>query len=104
MPLRDEDEDDRAEELDERSRQQYLAILQFLQSKELFETLTAMESETGLKCEDGDLPLAAVLETSLDMFARYRAEEKAPDAGEKDAAREAEEELQRLERGACCTG
>lgn len=87
---------DNEEDLDERRRQQYLAVLQFLQERSLFDSLAALERETGVHYSDGDLPAASMLEGSLDMFARYRVET--------EAATVDEEELQLVERGVCCTG
>jgi len=84
------------EDLDERRRQQYLVVLQFLQERSLFDSLAALERETGVHYNDGDLPAVSMLEGSLDMFARYRVET--------EIATVDEEELQAVERGVCCTG
>jgi len=96
------------EDLDERSRFQYLAVLQFLQAKGLLEAYVALEGECGVSYVEGALPDASVLEASLDMFADYRnISARSKSQAERDemaAAFAAEEELQKLERGACCTG
>mmetsp|Transcript_23771 Transcript_23771/g.63673 ORF Transcript_23771/g.63673 Transcript_23771/m.63673 type:complete len:484 (-) Transcript_23771:95-1546(-) len=95
------------EDLDERSRFQYLAVLQFLRAKDLLEAYSALESECGVQYVDGALPVASVLETSLDMFGDYRTSKVAAGgrfAEEAAAAAAAEEELLKLETGACCTG
>ncbi|CAJ1440802.1 unnamed protein product, partial [Effrenium voratum] len=96
------------DELDDRARYQLKVVLQFLQEKELIEALVALESETGVKyCAprpernaDGDLPVAGILQSSLDMFSRTSAPEAEVDADSKAA----EEALQALSGGACCTG
>jgi len=87
---------DDEEDLDERRRQQYLVVIQFLQERSLFDSLAALERESGVHYNDGDLPVASMLEGSLDMFARYRVETKVTNIDE--------EELQTIERGVCCTG
>lgn len=88
------------DELDESTRYQLKAILQFLQEKEFIETLVALESETGLKYVDGDLPVAGVLQSSLDMYGSKVGNEVEEDADVKAL----EEALQALSDGACCTG
>ncbi|CAJ1396146.1 unnamed protein product [Effrenium voratum] len=88
------------DELDDRARYQLKVVLQFLQEKELIEALVALESETGVKYCDGDLPVAGILQSSLDMFSRTSAPEAEVDADSKAA----EEALQALSGGACCTG
>ena len=83
--------------------------MQFLQEKELIETLVALESETGLKyvdawngwqirsflppamcqsgllsaAQEGDLPVASVLQSSLDMYSRAGSDEKEEDSDAK---------------------
>lgn len=95
----------KAEDLDERTRHQYLAVLQFLRHHNLLETLSALESETGLSYNDGDLPTGGVLEGALDMFANYQAGGTPGKEPKEDAAaKAAEEALRALEPGACCTG
>eukprot|EP00401_Gymnodinium_catenatum_P030072 CAMPEP_0117481334 /NCGR_PEP_ID=MMETSP0784-20121206/12848_1 /TAXON_ID=39447 /ORGANISM="" /LENGTH=462 /DNA_ID=CAMNT_0005275791 /DNA_START=15 /DNA_END=1400 /DNA_ORIENTATION=- len=89
-----------AEDLDERTRRQLFAILQYLQSHDLLEAACALESESGVHYEEGALPEAGVLEASLDMFANYRAE---AGRGASDVGRSVEEELVQVERGVCCT-
>ncbi|CAK9096344.1 unnamed protein product, partial [Durusdinium trenchii] len=93
-----------ADELDERTRYQLKAILQFLQEKELIESLVALESETGVKYVDGDLPVAGLLQSSLDMFGRSGASSGAAAELEDADAKAAEEALQALAAGVCCTG
>lgn len=88
-----------AEDLDERTRRQYLAIAQFLQEKELWDTVAAFASETGITYEDGYLPTSSVLQASLDMFANYGASNSASHSGAAE-----EEELLQIESGICCTG
>ncbi|CAK9024858.1 5'-cyclic phosphodiesterase pde-4 [Durusdinium trenchii] len=83
-----------ADELDERTRYQLKAILQFLQEKELIESLVALESETGVKYVDGDLPVAGLLQSSLDMFGRSGASSGAAAELEDADAKAAEEALQ----------
>ncbi|CAK9096340.1 unnamed protein product, partial [Durusdinium trenchii] len=85
-----------ADELDERTRYQLKAILQFLQEKELIESLVALESETGVKYVDGDLPVAGLLQSSLDMFGRSGASSGAAAELEDADAKAAEEALQAL--------
>mmetsp|Transcript_40489 Transcript_40489/g.75885 ORF Transcript_40489/g.75885 Transcript_40489/m.75885 type:complete len:476 (-) Transcript_40489:57-1484(-) len=84
------------EDLDDKTRRQYLAIMQYLMDREFIETLSAFESETGLKYNEGSVPVASVLETSLDMFASYS---KGKDASKPTA----DEELLQVEEGICCT-
>jgi len=85
-----------AEELDDRTRQHYLAILQYFQSHNLMESMLAFEREIGLQYADGRLPVASVLESSLDMFARYTIE--------KDVLQTSSECLiGEQETGICCT-
>eukprot|EP00931_Biecheleriopsis_adriatica_P022033 TRINITY_DN14262_c0_g1_i1.p1 TRINITY_DN14262_c0_g1~~TRINITY_DN14262_c0_g1_i1.p1 ORF type:complete len:483 (+),score=94.86 TRINITY_DN14262_c0_g1_i1:146-1594(+) len=94
-----------SEDLDERTRHQLKVILQYLQEKELLEALTALESETGVSYTDGDLPVFGVLEASLDMFKNHFECNDVLGKGQEDAgARAAEEAIQKLERGVCCTG
>lgn len=93
------------QDLDERRRHQYKVLLQYLREKELFETLSALESETGVKYSENDLPVSGVLEASLDMFGHYRNGENGSKDHQKDnELKEAEEALQQLVDGACCTG
>mmetsp|Transcript_71269 Transcript_71269/g.157343 ORF Transcript_71269/g.157343 Transcript_71269/m.157343 type:complete len:425 (-) Transcript_71269:124-1398(-) len=87
-------------ELDDTMRYQLKAVLQFLQEKELIETLVALECETGLKYVDGDLPVAGVLQSSLDMYGRLGSDMKE----EASDAKVTEEALQALSDGVCCTG
>eukprot|EP00439_Symbiodinium_sp_Y106_P065671 s253_g10.t1 len=88
------------DELDDRARHQYKVVLQFLQEKELFETLLAMEGETGVKYADGDLPVASILQSSLDMFS---AADAAPAEKEDADGKAACEALEALRGGACAT-
>ncbi|CAE7304284.1 unnamed protein product, partial [Symbiodinium necroappetens] len=89
-----------ADELDDRARHQYKVVLQFLQEKELFETLLAMEGETGVKYADGDLPVASILQSSLDMFSAADATPAEKEDADGKAACEA---LEALRGGACAT-
>jgi len=79
-------------------------VLQFLQAKGFIEAYVALESACGVKYTDGALPTAAVLEASLDMFGKYGGGRGAggPKGSAEDVA--AEEQMLKLERGACCTG
>lgn len=86
-------EDD--EELDQKRRYQYQVILQYLQEHELVETLVAFERETGVKYGE-DLPVASVLEATLDMFSGYMKKADAPVLAEED-------ELWQEGAGVCCT-
>lgn len=85
-----------AEDLDDKTRRQYLAIMQYLIDREFIETLSTFESETGLKYNEGCIPVASVLETSLDMFASYGQGKKSPEVT-------ADEELLDVKDGICCT-
>eukprot|EP00928_Gymnodinium_smaydae_P019063 TRINITY_DN17282_c0_g1_i1.p1 TRINITY_DN17282_c0_g1~~TRINITY_DN17282_c0_g1_i1.p1 ORF type:complete len:470 (-),score=67.51 TRINITY_DN17282_c0_g1_i1:82-1491(-) len=92
-------------EVDARTRRQYLAILQYLRSHELMETLCAMEAETGVSYEEGSLPQAALLEGCFDMFEGYAG------AGADKSGKATESSLQcaedtfvERETGVCCTG
>lgn len=87
---------DADEELDDSTRQKYLAIMQFLTERELIETLVAFEKETGIKYS-GAFRVNNILQTALDMFAKY-----SPDMGE--GAAPSEEDAFQLEGGICCTG
>lgn len=84
------------EDLDDKTRRQYLAIMQYLIDRELVETLSVFERETGLHYSEGCIPVAAVLETSLDMFASYS-------KGMNTTEQTADEQLLNLEPGICCT-
>lgn len=90
----DHEEDD---ELSDKTRQQYLTIMQYLVEHELLEALSALERETSVTWREGSLKVASVLESSLDMFAKY-SDKQSQDA---DAAQN--DELMQLESGICCT-
>ncbi|CAE8588306.1 unnamed protein product, partial [Polarella glacialis] len=80
-------------------------VLQFLQEKQLFETLAQFESETGVTFNERHLPVAGMLEACLDMFGGYCNSETVATQSEQDkVGNEAEEALQKLETGICCTG
>jgi WD40 repeat protein len=87
-----------ASDLDDRTRQQYLAILQFMYDKDLHDAISAFEQETGVCYEEGCLPVSSVLEGSLDMFANYGSSNSACVAVAEDDI------LQKTELGVCCTG
>lgn len=92
------------EDLDDRTRFQYKALLQFLQEKELFETLSAFEHEIGFGYSEGEMATAGVLQASLDMFGQSYGGIGAGSRDQDPAGRAAEEALQQLVDGACCTG
>jgi len=93
---RDEDDDD-SQDLDDRTRRHYHVLAQYLHEHQLLETLAMLETETGVTYTDGALPIASVLETSLDMFDRYN-------VGPGGDAEDTEQQLSEIERGVCCTG
>ncbi|CAE8707944.1 unnamed protein product, partial [Polarella glacialis] len=81
-----------AEDLDDRTRHQYKVVLQFLQEKQLFETLAQFESETGVTFNERHLPVAGMLEACLDMFGGYCNSETVATQSEQDkVGNEAEE-------------
>jgi len=90
-------DDDEPEDIDERTRQQYLAISQYLLEHELHDTLHALKSETGITYIDNALPVASVLEGCLDMFATT----VGATVGEQTMD---EDSILQLDRGVCCTG
>jgi len=89
-----------AADLDEKTSHQLRVVMQYLTAHDYLEALCALEAESGVKYEDGCLPDASVLESSLDMFAQYRKQTK---KGDGPAMSGTEEELVHIERGICCT-
>jgi len=86
------------EEVDEKVRQQYLAIMQYLFEHELLETLSSLESETGINYNEDSLKEASILESSLDMFANYVGKRY-----ETNSAGKEDDLLTQIEAGICCT-
>jgi len=96
------DPSDKADDIDERTRFQLLAVLQYLEQKQYLEALVALQSECGLTYLEGSLPVSGVLESSLDMFGQYQEADKASGGANAEAAA-VEAEIQQMERGVCCT-